>query len=369
MDIDDYQERQPQVTGVSGDWLEVFIGDEIPAAGDLLRVTSPDGNAHVQAVVTSHSGGRNVRALVFEQPAWLAEGCPIQTTDQPAAFPGPEPGELALDRVQLSSEEDGGVPFQLRSPAFTEISSDRPALKVDIVGIDRVAPLAHGGLNLLLDNSPGVEVLHHVASRTRRAAEPDASLWVGSKKRDAPDWPDYRIRAAQGREFAAYRLAMSWAQALSDQHDDLMIVVELPALSSGFATDVEIAMGVSISDIIDTFGTALASTKATRITTLMWLPLAESADGIATIIETMNLGDVDVELFIAEDGHFDPFRSTSDADLTTEQQDTRNQALRTLTKARDIREKVQMFGDDDVTPDEQEILREAEALRTRVDGR
>jgi hypothetical protein len=366
MDIDDYKDREPQVAKVSGDWLEVFIGDAIPATGHLLRIESPDGDQHVHAAVTSHAGGRTVRALVFDNPAWLTEGCPVSSTDAPAAFPTPSKGTLELDRVSLSSDEEGGVPFELRSPGFTEISSERPALELGLDGVDCVAPVARGGLNLVLDNHPGVDVLHNLVERARDAAEADAVIWVGAKKREAPEWPDYRIQAAQGREFAAYRLAMSWAQALSDEHDELIVVAELPALSAGQATEVEVAMGVSIGDVIDTFGTALASTISTQITTLLWLPLAESADGIATIIETMHLGDVDTEIFIDEDGRFDPFRSTSDADLDDEQQRARSDALRTLSKARDIREKVQMFGDDDIAPDEQEVLRRASGLRSRV---
>ena len=285
-----------------------------------------------------------------------------------AAFPAPSKGTLELDTVTLSSEEDTGVSFELTSPNFTELSSERPAVAIGIEGIDRVAPLARGGLNLLLDNQPGTAVLHEIAERSTKSIEPDATLWVGTKKRDAPDWPDYRIQAAQGREFAAYRLALSWAQSLAHEHDSLLVIAELPALSSGAATEVEIAMGVSISDIIDTFGFVLNATATTEIYTVLWLPLADSASGIATIIETMNLGDVDVELYIDEDGRFDPTRSTSDADLTDEQQDARDSALRTLAKARDIKEKVQMFGDDDVAPDEQETLQHAEALHSPVGG-
>jgi hypothetical protein len=368
MNIDEYEERQPQVVKVSGDWLEIFIGDAIPGTGDLIRVSSPDGDASVHAAVTSHAGGRTVRALVFEQPSWLAEGCQVESTDNRAGFPAPEAGTTELDSVTLSSQDETGVAFALDSPDFTELLSRRPAVELGIDGIDRVAPLARGGLNLLLDNHVGTDALHALAKRCEHAAEPDATIWVGTKKQAAPDWSDYRIQASQGRDFAAYRLAMSWAQVLADDHEDLLVVAELPALSTRDATEVEIAMGVSIGDIIDTFGTALASTTATSITTLLWLPLAESADGIATIIETMNLGDVDVELFIDEDGRFDPSRSTSDADLTDDQQDARNDALRTLAKARDIKEKMKMFGDDEVDPDEQEVLRKASALRARIEG-
>ncbi|MGM0559432.1 MAG: hypothetical protein ACQEVA_23825 [Myxococcota bacterium] len=366
MDIDDYKDREPQVAKVSGDWLEVFVGDDIPAVGHLLRISSPDGEEHVYAAVTAHTGGRVVRALIFDDPAWLAEGCAVETTQTRSAFPAPQRGTLELDRVSLSTEGETGVPFELRSPGFTEMSSERPALELGLDGIDRVAPMARGGLNLLLDNQPGTGALHEIAQRTRNATDADAVIWVGAKKREAPDWPGYRIQAAQGREFAAYRLAMSWAQALSEEHGKLLVIAELPALSAGTATEVEIAMGVSIGDVIDTFGTALASTISTQITTLLWLPLAECADGIATIIETMHLGDVDTELFIDEDGRFDPFRSTSDADLDDAQQRARSDALRTLSKARDIREKVQMFGDDDVAPDEQEVLRTAEGLKSRI---
>lgn len=373
MDITDYEERSPQVIDVEAGWVRAFVGDDIPRIGDALGIRSESGE-EVFAAVRRHAGGRTVDAMLLGVPTWVQPGVEVFQTDESAHLTAPREGQSSIDALAISAgKELDTIPFDLRAPKFAELPGARPALHTGFAAIDRLAPLAHGGLNLILDTYTGPEAYdalaaHINAGKPSAAGEFDAVLWLSGDAR-APEWATHSLTfdGNAQRQLSALRVFMSWAVWLRDQGQNVLFCAELPPLASrGVVDEVETAMGVSIGEVVDGLGSKLASTKAGTITTLVRLPLHASASGIEYIIETMDVGDVDAQITIDDQGCFDPYRSTSDADLDDEARSEKQKLLGVLSRAAAARDKAAMLGEFGLEPREEEALEKAEALQVRL---
>jgi hypothetical protein len=385
MDITDYKERAPTITTVKDGWIRAFVGDDIPRTADALGIRSESGE-EVFAAVRRHTGARSVDAMLLAVPDWLHAGVEVFTTGEPAHIPAPTEGSTSVDEIVISAGEaassDAGssdfdssgqqtIPLRLRTPAFTELSGTRPALETGFSAIDRLAPLAYGGLNLILDTFPGTKAFDALARKTHQARDFDAVLWLTGDDR-APDWVTHHIQTGADspqRQLTGLRLLMSWAGWLRDQGHNVLVGAELPPLTShGVIDSVETALGVSIGEVVDQLGSTLTSTKSATITTLLRLPLHTSPAGIEHIIETMDVGDVDAQLYIDDQGRFDPYRSTSDAELDAQGRSEQQKLLSVLSRAAAARDKSAMMGEFGLEDREQDVLEKAEALQEKLQG-
>lgn len=370
MDIEGYQERTPQIVEVSGEWVRAFVGDEIPERAEALGLRSQDGR-EAFAAVRRHTGARTVEAMLLDPPAWLAEGLEVFKTGQLAHIMSAPQGTRHLDEIAFTAGPKADrIPFRLDAPSFDQLVGDRPGLTSGFEALDTLAPLADGGLNLVLDSYAGPEAFDILAARAHAASSPDAAYWLTGDDRPA-DWATLHLKAGANdqRQLTALRLLMSWATQLRNEGRDVLVCAELPPLSAtGAATDVDTALGLSIGEVVDQLGAALASTRDGRITTLLRLPLHRSAAGIEYIIETMDVGDVDAQIFVDAEGRFDPHRSRSDADLDAEGRRTQQEALSVLSRAAAARDKLAMLGEFGVDERERAALARADALAESLVG-
>ncbi|QDG52936.1 hypothetical protein FIV42_19970 [Persicimonas caeni] len=372
MDITDYEERSPQIIEVESGWVRAFVGDDIPRTGDALGIRS-EGGEEVFAAVRRHAGGRTVDAMLLGMPAWVRPGVEVFQTEESAHVTAPKQGQSSVDALAITAGKDlDTIPFKLRAPKFAELSGTRPALATGFSAIDRLSPLAHGGLNLILDTYTGPQAYDALAARVHaartRSDEYDAVLWLSGDAR-APEWATHELTfdGDAQRQLTALRALMSWAVWLRDQGQNVLFCAELPPLASrGVVDEVETAMGVSIGEVVDGLGSTLASTNSGTITTLLRLPLHASASGIEYIIETMDVGDVDAQITIDDQGRFDPYRSTSDAELDAEARSEQQKLLGVLSRAAAARDKAAMLGEFGLEPREEEALEKAEALQERL---
>ncbi len=369
MDIRHYKARTPQVTEIQHGWVRAFVGDDIPRIGDALGLRSSEGE-EAFAAVRRHAGGRQVIAMMLSVPEWVGEGTEVFTTGQSAHVPAPRAGTTALEALAISAgEASATMAFTPRSPSFEEMAGSQAALTSGYDAIDRLAPLSRGGVNLILDAFPGEAAFDHLTARVHEAARADANLWLAGDDR-APGWADYQITAGVDRgqrQLTALRVLASWATQLRDGGQHVLLCAELPPLASrGPATAVEAALGVGIGEVVDQLGSALASTREATITTVLRLPLHTSAAGIESIIETMDVGDVDAQVYIDNQGRFDPYRSTSDADLDADARSDQQRLLSVLSRAASARDKAAMLGEFGLEEAEEQALRKAEGLREKL---
>lgn len=368
MDVTEYEERTPQVVDVDSGWVRAFVGDDIPRIGDVLGIRSESGE-EAFAAVKRHAGGRTVDALLLAVPEWVQPGLEVFSPGKPAHLPSPADGPAKVDELVISAGESiDTIPFRLRTPSFEELSGSRPTLATGYAAIDRLAPLAHGGLNLVLDSYPGPDAFDALANKSNQAGDFDAALWLTGDDR-APDWATHHIITGDNpqRQLTGLRVLMSWAGWLRDQGKNVLVCAELPPLAShGVVDEAEAALGLSIGEVIDQLGSTLTSTKAGAITTLVRLPLHTSAAGIEYIIETMDVGDVDAQIYVDDQGRFEPYRSVSDAELDADARSEQQRLLSVLSRAASARDKAQMLGEFGLEPKEEEALEKVEGLRVRL---
>jgi hypothetical protein len=366
--IVDYQEREPAVIRIDGDWLSAFVGDDIPRIGEALELRSDAGQL-AYAAVRRHTGGREVDAMLLGRPDWARKGTPVAATGQDARLQKPAPGSTRLDSLSLSANQSANsLVFRPRRPAFAELIGARPVLKTGFAALDSLAPLARNGVNLVLDATADLGVFNGLCRRAAEAGSYDAILWQGSDEHASP-WATHRLllNPEDSRPLSGMRVLASWAGWLRDEGAHLLVCAELPVLNSpGFATPVQTAQGISIGEVIDLVGSTLNSTEAASITTMLRLPLFASAVGLESIIETMDLGEIDAQIFVDSKGRFDPYRSNSDADLDAAQSSERHRLLSILSHAARARDKYALMGEFGATQAELDALEQAEALRGRL---
>lgn len=367
MDIENYEPRRHQITEVRGNWVRAFVGDDAPDAGEAMGLVGPDGQ-RVWAAVRRYAGHHTVEALVLDRPDWLAEGLAVEVPGAQAMVTGPRQGRSELDDLQIAPAGglDAAVAFALPRPDFADIDASRPAIHTGVQALDDLAPVAGRGTTLVLDDLPHRGAFDNLFERVARQAGFDAVLFCARDAAAVPAAVTHHLALPDdpARMLAGLRVLLSWATWLRDQGKRLLIACELPPLSAPTlaASDAEIALGQSVGDVVDQIGGALASTTAASVTTLLRLPLADGPVGIDDIIETMSVGDVDTQIFVTDDGRFDPTRSSSNAELPAEHASRRDEALAVLHQAAKIEDKAAIFGLDDLSAADQQTVREAQAL-------
>lgn len=380
MKIDDYQPRQPAVTGLEGDVLRAFMGDDMPRIDTALQVFGAEGES-VYAAVRRHLGGREVEAMLLERPDWVRPGCAVRNSASDAFLPAPRPGKSRLGDLYITPGTVQGaagadfstaavatIPLRTRALTFAELRGARPPLPVQIGPLDRLSPFAAGGFNLVLDASPGADIFDRLCARVADNLPADARLWLSTHGRSA-GWATHELQLDQGgpRVLTGLRVLTTWGAWMRDQGSDILLCCELPPLvSKGFASPEELGLGVSIGQVIDHLGESLSSTNGASITTVARLPLAASAAGIASIIETMSLGGVDAQIFVDADGRFEPYRSLSNADLTQDARQAQSHTLSALSRAAAAQDRFALWGEFGIEPDELDAMQAVEALRVQL---
>lgn len=367
MDLTDYKARTPQITQVMGGSFRAFVGDELPRIGHALGVRSASGDA-VFAVVRGHAGGRQVEARLLDVPDWISEGDEVFATGEPAHVSAATEGRVALEDLRVFAGPDDShrtVPFELRAPDFAELGGTREPLELGFSAVDRLAPPARGGLNLVLDARPESDAFDHLATRCAGALEAPTAIWIASDER-AADWASHHLLTGDDarRHLWGLRVSMSWAAALRDDGEDVYLCAELPALRATGETDaVEMAMGMSIGEVIDRLGSALASTDRAEVTALLRLPLADSPHGIDEIIETMDIGDADAQIYIDTEGRLDPERSNSDAAVDDEAAAEQRRLRSALGRAKGAEDKAALLGESGLEESEHRAIALRDELR------
>lgn len=370
MDLTDYKARSPQLVEVDQGWVRAFVGDDLPKIGHALEIRAESGE-RAHAVVQRHAGGRLVDAMLLDAPDWLAVGDEVVATDRQARLPAPMPGRTDLDQLSVAVDPvETTTPFSLPTPAFSDLHTERPPVETGFSALDRLAPLAGHGLNLVLDARRDPDAYDRLVERCQRSLACEARLWLSleARNRQMP-WASHQIETASApqRRLTGLRVLMSWAAALRDEGRDVFLAAELPPLVSADDTsDVEAALGASIGQVIDQIGSALTSTTDGDVTVLLRLPLFESATGLEHIIETMDLGDVDTQVFVDQQGRFDPYRSTSDAQLSGDAAADQQRLLTTLSRAAAARDKSALLGDVGLEEAERRAIEEADSLRVSL---
>ncbi|AWV90633.1 hypothetical protein [Bradymonas sediminis] len=370
MEFENYEQRPSAIIRCEGDSLRAFVGDTLPGIGESLEIRSEAGDS-VFAVVRRHVGGREVDALLLDPPAWVQPGCAVHATGKDAHMPLPSAGVTQLKDLAFSAGAEDATDtfaFRARELAFAELNGARPALSTGFGPVDTLAPVAAAGVNLVLDASPNADAFNTLCARIAAAGDFDAKLRLSNDGSPA-DWVTHQLELEPNpaRQLTGVRVLTNWAARLRDQGQNLLVCAELPPLSTpGFTSPEDAAQGTSIGEVIDLLGTALSSTHTATVTTLLRLPLFDSAAGIDAIIETMSLGDVDAQIFVDADTRFVPTRSTSRAQLDADAQSQQQQLLSLLNRAANARDKAALLGEFGVTDAELQAIADADQLNVSL---
>lgn len=374
---DDYQPPTPAVESMAGDKLRIFCADQVPPRGAAVAVDTDDGQ-RLWAVVERHLGARRIEAWLPGRPPTIAKGTAVQITDDPATFRPPKDGVITPTADLITAGDDQGIALRPEAPPWSELSGRLQPLPLGIKPVDALTPLARGGLNLILDHSPTTAAIDGLYSRIPKAHTFAESLYVGPHDgADAADGEDgtnsdeprrftWRIdsTAQNTTHIAALQIAIALAARLR-QAPDALALIELPTLTppphSTVGTDaVDVPQG--IPEIIDRLGRHFVSTKDASLTTVLHLSLAARRQGLAAIIETLRLGDVDATIYIDDQGRFDPRRSSSSVAPPPSLAPFRQKSQQILQQADQARDKQAIFGDGEINADQRQALAEEPQL-------
>lgn len=367
--LQDYRPATPGVESVDGDRLRLFCGDDLPGIGTAVGIVD-DAGEPLYAVVERHSGARRVDAWLPLAPDWIRPDLAIEITNQPAGFARPGAEVLIPSPTLLRPAGDGDVLLWPAAPEWSELETERPPLSTGVAALDSLAPLCEGGLNLVIDNSNDPMAFYRLAARAENTIEPAETLLTSSQPLDdtafasTTDLLHIRPGDSLRSQVASLQFVIALAADLRQTNSSLA-VVDLPTLESRSQTeslpDADLAT-TGLADIIDRLGRHLVSTNDATLTTVLRLRMPTNFPGLATIIETLNLGDVDATVHIDDQGRFDPRRSTSDADLDDDAQHRRRHYLDLLQRADQAREKTAIFGDQELTDAQRDALDEVDEL-------
>lgn len=367
--IENYDPTGNEVLGTDRFWVELHFEVELPRVGEAVVIESGDGES-VHASVRQHLGGHRVKALLLGPVGWLSEGMSAARCERPAGIELPEDGGLELTPNALIPRPDDDTdwfPLDWREPEFGEIAPTRPALETGYEGIDTIAPLTAGGINLLIDAGKANDALASLAERCRRELDAPSTIRLGSTADDGTSAGiEIETPRFQGGRAIALRVATALAAHRRQNRRDTLLVASLPEVTRTVGSQEDTATAPGYGEIVDLLGSGLVSTNAGRITALLHLRIPESRAGIASIVETLDLGDVEAQIFVDEDGRFDPFRSTSDANLSEEQRRRQSEALSAFRRAEAAREKRRLFGDVELDNTDHNALQTVNSLRDEL---
>lgn len=363
-----YQTPTPKIESVDGDHLSAFCGDDIPALGSAVAIESETEETRY-AVVERHSGARRIDLWLPGAPDWVQAGTPIRPTHKPAGFARPQSESLTTGADLFRPLQEGDIVLWPDAPKMMELDGKRPALILGIDALDTLAPIAGGGVNLVINAADDAEIFSRLARRTLAEIEPATSLLATSSDvTPDPETKAFRIdpSASLHDNIAALQVVIALGAALRHSGTSVALV-DLPRLrQTGYEPPDLSAPAFGLPQIIDRLGRHLVSTTDGSITTILHLRIADELQGLSDIIETLNLGDVDSLIYIDSHGRFDPERSTSRADIDDATATRRHNYLQTLSLARRAREKSAIFGEHDLDPAEKKALETVEALRPKL---
>lgn len=370
-EIEDYQPPGTEVTGVDEGRVEIFVDGEVPDDGEAVAVESDDGE-RVYARVRSHLGGRRIAADLPAMPNWVAEGTDASPTGRRAGF-RPTDGRLVVDADSLEPEPDGDAgdwfPADWTRPDFADIAADLSPVETGFAGLDTVAPVARGGLNLVVDRSERDAPFQRLAERVHGELGEAEAIWLlDAPSSQPPDWADtvLELPARAFGRMLGLRVAVALAADRRDRGRETLVVAALPSVGRTVVTDDEVPTTPGYGELVDRLGEGLVSSSEARITTLLRLPIPARHADVAPIVETLGLGDVDAQIFVDDQSRFAPRRSSSDAILDQAHRDRQSDARATLRRADDARERAELLGERELTDDQRRALEREDDLRERL---
>lgn len=300
LDLEDYQPREPSVVGLAGHRLIAWVGDQTAAVGRALWV-----NGRATRIVKLLEGHR-VEAVLLN-PEGVEKGTAVRVGDEHLNWPPPRPGAFRLADLEFVAEE--------RSSARSEQREPQP-LFTGFEGIDEIAPLASYGTNLVFDASDG-----HTFERVLTAATKGPLVAVLPE--DADGDAEYRlIYATDAEGKIAAEVATHWVMHLENPTLLVRSSLERPVIVDAGST-----------------------------TTFLHLIAHEGLDLLA---ETLDVGHADAQLFIRRDGSLDLARSFSRVG------DNAHSEL--FARASELKDRVALFGCDELDPEEQDLLDRVQTL-------
>lgn len=370
-EIESYEPKASEIVELEPASATAYFAETLPEIGEAVAVGGDDvPKAHGLAV--EQLGGRRIRLLFLGDRPGITVGAPVQTTGRRAGLELDETGEIDLRHQGIVPESDDASWFPLRwsSPEFSNLRGSFPALKLGYFGLDIVAPVASGGVNLLIDTSGELDAARRLFRVCVRLESPDATIWAPfsadlSTDEQPPGWLDHPIRDGSDAHdhTAAIRTAVALGASLRDSLERSSIFLDLPPVGRTVSSPEDQAVGIGYDELVDRVASGLVSTERHAITTVLRLPVPDTSSGIQSIVETLGLGDVDAQIFIDSSGRFAPDRSTSDAELDRERREARTDALETLRIADRAHDKRELLGEWELTEGESAALERAASLR------
>jgi len=368
-DLESYEPKSSRVTSVEPGWITVYLEDRIPEFGEAVEVETDSGET-VHAVARDRLGARNVRALILGAGEEIEEGASARATGRQGGFRLDDDGSADTRSTEVVPEPaeraDDWIPIDWNRPDFDRLAGVHDPVETGYEGVDVVAPIAEGGLNLVVDHSGGPEPFRRLTEAVTAALSPSEIVGAPVHDDGASRRLTLPIRAANTspQPIVAIRLAVALASHRRDRGDDLAVVVSLPPAAPTPAPDQTRGTEPGYGRIIDLLGEGLASTEEASITTLVRLAIPQDESGLGSIVETLDLGDVDAQISVDESGRFSPSRSTSTAAVSEERRRRAEGALNAIREAERVRDKRELFGELELSPEEREALNRAEKLRT-----
>lgn len=368
-DLESYEPTGSEIVDVDPVWLTVAVAGEMPTAGEALAIDVPDGDP-VYVVAGERLGGRKLRAFRLDRRD-LETGFPVATTERRAGVRRPADGRLSVDETSIEPEPDDAsddwIPLDRQPPPFESVRADFAPVETGYEGLDCVAPVVHGGTTLVIDNSGDRRSFDNVVGATATDRS-DAAVLRAPVEPSESDSGDPDVLVESGRRapdrVAAIRLAVALAANRRDRGTPLVVAIELPAVSRTPGSAEEAATSAGYSELVDHIAATLASTDDAAATVLLRLPVGRAPDGLDQIVETLDLGDVDAQIFVDEEGRFVPNRSSSAADRADDDRSRADAALATIRRAEEARDKAKLLGRNELTEAERDALDRADTLRT-----
>lgn len=360
MNFEDYQAPSPAVESVHPYWIEAFVADLSPRAGQALAIHSEQGEV-VYAEVSALVGARRVQALLPAMPSWMRPGLEVAVIEQPIGFALPLDDDLHLGSALFVPHQSGPT-LALRGerPAMMDLDGERPVVSSGAPGIDLFSPVAGRGFNLVIDVSSTLEKFEGLVARVGEEVKPSTTIVVGIDFSGPGRVGRVHFEGGPAVQLMALRVGMRWAAHLRDEGEQVFFVAALPGIEESGETRQPGKAMPGMGEVIDLMGSGLVSTAGASITSMIRLPMKAHRDGLAHIIETLDLGAVDSQIFIDETGRFEPTRSFSRAEVDPQVQARAGQLLAGVHR---IRERLQLFGEDDVESEEMEVLEQMERYR------
>jgi hypothetical protein len=304
-EIQEFQVTDRQVVAADVRTIVVDCGDERPALGTLIeaggslfRVVAYNGLRQLTGQSLGKHGARVGDVVTF--------GAEL------AFFPRPS---VVLD-VAESHWQKQGIAVKPRRATFAELVGVVEPVRVGHVGIDAVAPLVHGGANLIVHSGTGARDL---AVKALGGATISVNAGVATHRIEGESAHD---------ELMAWRLGSSWAASLRDEAVDVVLVGRLPVRSDAVVNKEAVeARGLTLAEFVDELLDTLFSTHQAKISTVIHLDVP-SGHHLHPILETLKLGNFDAAWFIDERGVPDLKRCFSRAVVGS----GASQALSTLEK-------------------------------------